>query len=110
MTIGKSSQILFQARANCMPLNYKNRHIEGREKKCDLCENEIEDVGHFLIECKTLYRERDMNIINKHKVEDKKKWIGNILWEEKNVEKLKLMLKGMWDRRIKIRKEKGIKR
>ena len=39
----RSSQILFLARANCMAITNRYRHIEGGKINCDICNKGIED-------------------------------------------------------------------
>ena len=104
----ESSKVLFQARANCMTINYRHRHIEGKDTTCDLCGNGAEDLEHFLLKCESLENERDMDIINRNKDENKNDWMGKILWCEKDLERVKEMLGYMWKKRVKIRKEKGL--
>ena len=41
-----SSTILFKARANCLPLNDRKRHV-GESTKCSLCNAENEDIEHL---------------------------------------------------------------
>ena len=52
----RESEILFQARTNCMRLNNMFRHIVGREGEtnCDLCKEGMEDIEHFMLDCKEL--------------------------------------------------------
>ena len=44
-----SSVIMYRARANCLKLNYRNRH-QGGEVGCKLCGANIENLEHFLLE------------------------------------------------------------
>ena len=103
-----SSKILFQARANCMGINNRFRHVEGKETRCDLCGNCVEDLGHFLIECESLKDKRNIEIMNRNKSENKDEWMGRILWEEKDIEGVKEMLGEMWKGREEGRKRLGL--
>ena len=42
----RAAQILFQARANCMALNERNRHTEGGETRCEICNDGEMDSYH----------------------------------------------------------------
>ena len=51
-----ASRLKFLARINCLPLNERLSKINLRESsKCNICDDDIvEDLHHFLFECKTL--------------------------------------------------------
>ena len=51
-----TSRLKFLARTNCMPLNERLSKINLRESsKCNICDDDIvEDLHHFLFECKAL--------------------------------------------------------
>ena len=51
-----ASRLKFLARTKCMPLNERLSKIYLRESsKCNICNDDIvEDLHHFLFECKTL--------------------------------------------------------
>ena len=51
-----ASRLKFLARTKCMPLNERLSKINLRESsKCNICDDDIvEDLHHFLFECKTL--------------------------------------------------------
>ena len=83
----RESEILFQARANCLALNNRYRHIAGREGEtvCDLCRNGVEDLEHLMLKCKELEGKRNREIIEEGRREDKEEWMGNILWESEDM-------------------------
>ena len=51
---------------------------------------------------------RDIEIKNRNRSVDVEEWMGNILWKEKDVERVKCMLGNMWQRRCVMRKRLGI--
>ena len=106
---GRPAQILFQARANNMALNEKNRHREGGETRCEICnEGELENLGHFLLTCEALRAERDDDLIERNSGDTAEEWIGNILWKEEDMESVKRMIGKMWQKRAVIRKRRGL--
>ena len=96
-----SSVLLFRARSNTLELNARNR-FKNLETKCELCENENEDLQHFLVECKGLEHLREKEIMTKGYDEDKEKMVGKILFENQEIEITKGMIEKMW----KFRKTK----
>ena len=106
---GRPAQIFFQARANNMALNERNRHREGGETRCEICnEEELENLGHFLLTCEALSNERDSELIERNSGDSAEEWIGNILWKEEDMESVKRMVGRMWQKRAVIRKRKGL--
>ena len=101
-----SSKYLFQARTNTLPLNTSRRHTGG-DTKCELCDNENEDLIHFLIDCKGLEHKRNKYIIQKNLNEDKEKMAGSILFGKGDKENIKTMIEMMWNFRLgkKLQKE-----
>ena len=106
---GRPAQILFQARANNMALNEKNRHREEGETRCEICgEGEMENLGHFLLACETLDVERDEELMERNSGATAEEWIGNILWKEEDMERVKRMIGKMWQKRAVVRKRMGL--
>ena len=52
-----ASVILFQARTNTLPLEDRKRH-ENKSTVCKLCQEETEDIEHFIMKCKKLTEPR----------------------------------------------------
>ena len=104
----RSSQIMFQARVNCMALNNRYRHMRDGVTTCDLCKDGTEDLEHFLLRCESLRNERDNEIINRNRSMDVEEWMGNIMWKEKEIERVKCMIGRMWHKRCVERKKLGI--
>ena len=53
-----SSIILYKARTNNLNLNDRNRHKNG-DTKCIMCNYELENLNHFLLQCPAYVNERD---------------------------------------------------
>ena len=94
-----SSKYLFQARTNTLPLNTIKRHTGG-DTKCELCDNENEDLIHFLIDCKELENKRNKQIMEKNLNQDKEVMAGKILFGKEDKEDIKYMIDRMWKFRL----------
>ena len=94
-----SSDYLFQARTNTLPLNTAKRHTGG-DTKCDLCNNENEDLIHFLIDCEGLEHKRKKEIMEKNKSQNKETMAGNMLFGKGDKEEIKSMIDLMWKFRL----------
>ena len=101
-----ASITLFKARTNILPLNDRNRHRQTDEStQCQLCNNNYEDLEHFIIFC-PYYREVRNKAIELQQpyIEDKEMLIGKFLFEKDNLFKKKKVLHEMWrsrERKIK---------
>ena len=109
----KSSTYLLQARTNTLPLNTERRH-KGGDTKCELCNEENEDLIHFLIDCPGLEQKRNKEIMMTYKSQDKEIMAGNILFTKEKKEEVKIMIEEMWNLRLSMKiqrtqddKEKG---
>ncbi len=94
-----SSKYLFQARTNTLPLN-TTKHHTGGDTKCELCDNENEDLIHFLIDCKELENKRNKQIMEKNLNQDKEVMAGKILFGKEDKEDIKYMIDRMWKFRL----------
>ncbi|XP_068221972.1 uncharacterized protein [Palaemon carinicauda] len=94
-----ASVISFRARTNTLKLNIVNRH-NGGNVNCNFCENEEEDLIHFLLFCQEYRKERNEVIeLQQPYEEDPKKIVGLFLFSETNIEKKKEVLNIMWKKR-----------
>ena len=82
--------------------------MRGGITTCDLCKDGTENLEHFLLSCESLSGVRDIEIKNRNRSVDVEEWMGNILWKEKDVERVKCMLGNMWQGRCVMRKRLGI--
>ena len=106
----KKPVLLFRARANALELNDRqrfNNESTERDTRCRLCEEEYENLEHFLIHCKKLEEERNPRIMKKNKENNDENTVGNILFdiESKDLEDTKKMLSRMWNKRKKLEQE-----
>ena len=51
-------RIMMMVRSNTLNLNWRNWGLD-EEKKCNLCENNVETLSHFLFECSKLQERRN---------------------------------------------------
>ena len=108
----RESEILFQTRTNCLRLNNRFRHIQGREGEvnCDLCGGGIENLEHFMLDCEELERKREREIMEGGRSEDREEWMGNILWRANDMGRVKGMVGNMWQERARLRRRMGLQR
>ena len=102
-----SSVLLFRARANILELNDRQRHNKvHKDTSCKMCGTEYEDLIHFMIKCKELEEERNIQLIMKKKVNNDEDTVGNLLFdiEESDFDTTKKMLQRMWNKRKIIEK------
>ena len=94
------STIWFQARANCLKLEDKNRESN---KECKLCRVEIENLEHFLLKCESLETIRAQDIrLQKPLNENINEIIGEFLFNKEDIQNKKTLLKKMWQKRTAI--------
>ena len=98
-----ASVTFFPCRSNTLKLNDRNRFV-GKEIKCIGCEEETENIEHFLLECK-LYQD----LRNKSKLFNRpyqEKWIEELLFGPKtNKEEMERIIHEFWKVREKERKK-----
>ena len=98
-----SSVLLFKAKTDTLPLNYKNRHTGG-DINCVICGEPREDLNHFLLDCPEYSEIRsELKELQQPYEEDRKRVIGKLLFEETNLEKKKEVLQKLWEKRRKIK-------
>merc|ERR1711913_77024 len=63
----RNSLFLARARTNTIKLEeHKGRGLTGYDKTCKLCKEDIEDIVHFIIDCKMLEKCRNYNLIDRN--------------------------------------------
>ena len=65
----------------------------------------MENYVHFLLECKKLTDKRDEDILNKYVGREKEEIMGEIIFKERNKEKVTSMLGRRWRKREVMRKK-----
>ena len=97
---GLSSKLLARARTNTLKLEEViNRRNREYDKTCKLCGAEEENLRHYILECPRLEGKRDRGLMEKWRNIDKDKQLIDILFNEKDHEKLRQMLGTMWQHR-----------
>ena len=100
----RSSDLLFRARSNTLALNIEKRH-KGGNTECELCHTGDEDIRHFMLECWVLEDKRNHLLMRKYWKQDKEEMIGDMLFDNKEIEKVKEMIDNMWQKRqIELKK------
>ena len=95
---------LFYARAriNSIKLeDHKGRGIAGYDKTCKMCKEDMENIVHFLIDCKKLEIVRDYNLINRN-IQNSEERMRNLLFKDNRFQEIGNMIKNLWTRRRKI--------
>ena len=105
----QASIVLFKCRTNTLNLNERKRHM-GESTKCDLCEEEKEDLKHFILWCPAYEEERrKSDRLQQPYQEDEEELLGSYLFTNENIEETKERILVFWKIREKKRKLKGIK-
>ena len=97
----ESSKILFKCRTNNLPLNDRKR-FKGEEEKCDMCGAEREDLKHFVLWCPEYNQERIKHEKLQRPYQEDEDWIiGDLLFDNNDIETTKKMLHDFWKKRKK---------
>ena len=92
-----SSKIYARARTNTLQVEeFKRRGNRNHNTICKLCGLEEEDLQHFIIDCPRSENKRNREVMNKWRNMDKHRQMVDVLFNEKNYEKISQMLRGMW--------------
>ena len=76
-----------------------HRRDRNHNKTCRLCGAEEEDLKHFILSCPRLGNKRNRELMRKWNNEDKDQQLINILYNEKDYDKVRGMIKAMWNLR-----------
>ena len=96
------SVFLAKARTNSLQLEeHQGRGKANYNTICKLC-GEEENLVHFLIKCSKLEEKRDTSIMEGEQMNDEEKTI-QILFRNKNHQKIAEMIKNMWNLRKRMR-------
>ena len=91
-----NSKLLARARTNTLQLEeFIHRRNRNHNKLC-LCGRNEEDLKHFLINCPKLNSKRNKKIMEKWYNRDKDKQLVDILFNEKDYDKVRKMVGAMW--------------
>ena len=99
-----ASEILYRARCNCLLLEDRNRHTGG-EIVCKVCKNGVEDLAHFILECKGWVDiRRKAPSLQRPYPEDTSNILGHFLFAEESLKENKEVLYDMWRKRTRLLK------
>ena len=99
------SELLAKARTNSMQLaDWYGRGKKGKEDtSCPLCKQPLEDLVHFLIDCKELNNYRNKEIMNTIKKKRSKiDQVKTLLFRLKKWNEIAEMIQIMWNKRKSI--------
>ena len=97
------SLLMYRFRSNTLKLNDQKRHQNG-DIKCPLCEYEIEDIEHFMLNCTKIEEERQKIMqLQRPRIENTKEIIGSLIFQCNSETETKLYK--MWNRRMKLMEE-----
>ena len=92
-----NSDYLAKARTNCLQLEeYFNRRNRNYDKTCKLCNQEEENLEHFLVVCPRLQSKRDPAIMDQWNNLDTRTQTASILFKEKDYNRTGAMIRKMW--------------
>ena len=99
-----NSTFLARARINSLKLEeHKGRGNPHYDKTCKLCKGGIEDIVHFLIDCKELEEDRNYHLIDNSLKNSEEKMI-KLLFQSEDFQGTGHMIKKMWNRRKTLQK------
>ena len=80
---------------------HKGRGIEGYNKICKLCEEEEEDLVHFVSKCKKLEPIRDYNLLDQN-TSDPEERMRKLLFRDERCWEVGKLIKDLWDLRSEL--------
>ena len=93
----QSSKLLARARTNTLQVEeYVHRRDRNHNRICKLCRLEDEDLKHFMLRCPKLRSKRNNKIMTKWYNEDKDQQLVDILFNEKDYDNIRRMVRVMW--------------
>ena len=103
------SKFYAKARINALKLEeHRGRGIEGYNKTCKMCGEEIEDLVHFISNCKALEKTRNYKLIDRY-IRNPEERMRKLLFRDNRHWEIGKMIKDLWVERRKILKEIEIK-
>ena len=100
------SLLMYRYRTNTLNLNDRKRY-KNENTKCDLCEEENENMEHFLLECKALDNERKEIVeLQRPRIENKNELLSQILF--RNDVNMELRLQKLWLKRLDLLKQNEV--
>ena len=107
---GMELVLLFKARSNTLILGDRNR-FRGGDGTCELCRQEVEDIGHFILRCPGVRGARRAGLLEELGGEGDGERLGRMLLTGGRVGEVRRMLGDMWRLRycrlVRDRRERG---
>ena len=101
-----SSTFYARARINSLKLEeQKGRGKVNYNKSCRLCEEEEEDLVHFITKCKNIEQKRDYNLLDRE-IKDPEERMRTLLFRKERRQDIGKMIKNLWDLRRQLLEEK----
>ena len=101
-----SSSYYARARINSLKLEEQiGRGKENYNKNCKLCNEEEEDMVHFIVKCEKLELKRNYNLIDKEIVDPEER-MRVLLFRNENRQEIGRMIKDIWETRGQLLKER----
>ena len=102
-----ASEIMYKARTNNLQLQDRKRH-QGGDTKCIMCDEETEDLEHFMLWCTayTKVRSDDTNFQRPY-IEKTEDLLGYLLYQEEIRKETKETIYKFW--KIREKKERSLK-
>ena len=101
---------MFKARSNTLILGDRNR-FRGGDGICELCRQEVEDIGHFILRCPGVRGARRAGLLEELGGEGDGERLGRMLFTGGRVGEVRRMLGDMWRLRycrlVRVRRERG---
>ena len=98
----RNSIFLARARTNTLKLeDHKGRGLSGYDRTCKLCKDGIEDIVHFIIDCRKLENYRDYNLIDRS-INNSEERMRTLLFRDERYQEIGNMIKKIWEERRKI--------
>ena len=102
----EASAIFYRCRSNNLKLNDRNR-FTGGDVGCVLCGAEVENIIHFLMWCPEIKEERSKEpALQQPYISDENMVVGNLLFNQENLEPTKKNIYNMWRTRNRKIKER----
>ena len=77
---------------------HKKRGIQGYDARCKLCQEEDEDILHFIIKCKKLEQKRNYTLIDRN-IRDPEERMRVLLFRNREYTRVSKMIRSLWDLR-----------
>ena len=98
----RNSMFYARARTNSIKLEeHKGRGIAGYDKTCRLCKDGVENIVHFIIDCKMLELYRDYQLID-DRIGDSEERMRVLLFRNREYQNIGNMIKKLWTARKEL--------